>query len=238
MKYKLIGKNNIKKPLESFLENRGINNIEEYTNLDESCVIPYNKLDNIHKAVALLIKHIENNSVISIVVDPDADGYSSAAMIWNYIKKAFPETQLEYILHSGKQHGLSPDINIRDGVNLVILPDGGTNDTEQCKELSQRGIDVLILDHHIKDKDNPYAVIVNNQISDNYSNKEFCGAGIVYKFLQALDDECWDSYADNFLDLAALANISDLMDMRNYETKYLTEKGIHRIKNKAFAAEH
>ncbi len=236
MTYKLIGKNNIDNPLENFLENRGIKNIKEYTNLNESCVIPYNNLDNIQKAVALLMKHIESNSVISIVVDPDADGYSSAAMLWNYIKKAFPDVRLEYILHSGKQHGLSPDINIHDEVGLVILPDSGTNDTEQCKELSQRGIDILVLDHHIKDKENPYAVIVNNQTSLDYSNKEFCGAGIAYKFLQSLDDECWNDYADEYLDLVALANISDVMDMRSYETKYLVEKGLHQVNNKAFTA--
>ncbi len=236
MTYKLIGENRIDNPLESFLENRGIKNIKEYTNLDESCVIPYSKLDNMQEAVALLMKHIEINSIISILVDPDADGYSSAAMLWNYIKKAFSSTRLEYILHSGKQHGLSPDIKIHDGVGLVILPDGGTNDTEQCKELSQRGTDVLILDHHIRDKDNPYAVIVNNQTSPEYSNKEFCGAGIVYKFLQSLDDECWNDYANEFLDLVALANISDVMDMRSYETKYLVEKGLHQVRNKAFTA--
>ncbi len=118
----------------------------------------------------------------------------------------------------------------------IILPDGGTNDAKQCKELSERGIDVLILDHHIQDIDNPYAVIVNNQTSPNYHNKEFCGAGIVYKFLQAVDEESWNDYADDFLDLVALANISDIMDMRSYETKYLVEKGLHQIKNKAFKA--
>lgn len=236
MTYKLIGTNNTKKPLESFLENRGIKNIKEYTNLGESCVIPYSNLDNMQEAVALFMKHIKSNSVISIVVDPDTDGYSSAAMLWNYTKKAFPDTQLEYVLHSGKQHGLSPDINFHDGVGLVILPDGGTNDTEQCKKLSERGIDVLVLDHHIMDKDNPYAVIVNNQTSADYSNKEFCGAGIVYKFLQSLDDECWNDYADEFLDLVALANISDVMGMGSYETKYLVEKGLHQVRNKAFTA--
>ena len=53
----------------------------------------------------------------------------------------------------------------------------------------KQGVDLLILDHHQKEVDNPYAVIVNNQISERYENKNLCGAGIVYKFLKALDDE-------------------------------------------------
>ena len=155
-------------------------------------------------------------------------------MIYLYIKRIAPEIHIECLMHEGKQHGLSPDITIPEETNFVILPDGGTNDTEQCKMLSEKGIDVLILDHHIQDKKNPYAVIVNNQISKDYPNKELCGAGVVYKFLQAVDDETWNEYADDFLDLVALGNISDLMDIRSYETKYLIEKGLKQIHNKCF----
>lgn len=109
--------------------------------------------------------------------------------------------------------------------------------------MKDRGVDVLILDHHeqAKDKegnliDNPYALIVNNQMSEFYTNKSLCGAGIVYKFLKALDDFLWCEYADDFLDLVALANISDVMDMRSPETKYLVEVGLHNISNKFFQA--
>ena len=109
-----------------------------------------------------------------------------------------------------------------------------TNDTEQCKALKEKGIDIIILDHHDREIDNPYAIIVNNQCSDNYENKELCGAGIVYKFLQAVDEELWNEDADNYLDLVALANISDNMDVRSYETKYLISKGLDFINNAFF----
>lgn len=121
-------------------------------------------------------------------------------------------------------------------INLLIVTDAGTNDVEECKKLKESGIDIIILDHHEKSKDNPYAVIVNNQCSVKYYNKQLCGAGIVYKFLQAVDDMLWYEYADDFLDLVAFANISDVMDMRSYETKYLTEKGLCKINNKFLQA--
>ena len=90
---------------------------------------------------------------------------------------------VNYILHArAKAHGLDDDIVISDDTKLLIIPDAGTNDTEQCKELSENGIDILILDHHESEEKNPYALIVNNQMSDNYFNKDFCGAGVVYKF--------------------------------------------------------
>ena len=102
--------------------------------------------------------------------------------------------------------------------------------------MSEQGVDILILDHHEKEEDNQYALIVNNQMSNSYPNKCLCGAGVVYRFLQALDDENWNEFADDYLDLCALANISDVMDMRSFETRYLTDLGLLNINNKCFKA--
>lgn len=155
-------------------------------------------------------------------------------MIYNYTKQLKPDINIRYYLHTGKQHGLTDDIEIDDDIDLLIISDSGTNDTEQCKALKEKGIDIIILDHHIQDVLNPYAIIVNNQCSNNYKNKALCGAGVVYKFLQAVDEEMWNEDANNYLDLVALANIADNMDMRSPETKYLVLKGLEFITNSFF----
>lgn len=234
MEYKLIGTNDYDNPLQTFLDNREVKGINEYINVSEDVIIPYQNLTDIDKAVSLYCKHIENNSNITIVVDADVDGYTSAAMVYSYTKNLNPECKLTYLIHTGKQHGLTEDIEIPEDTQLLIVPDAGTNDAEQCKALKEKGIDIIILDHHDREIDNPYAIIVNNQCSDNYENKELCGAGIVYKFLQAVDEELWNEDADNYLDLVALANISDNMDARSYETKYLISKGLDFINNAFF----
>ena len=183
------------------------------------------------------MKHFNNKGKIEILVDEDPDGFCSAAMMYSYIKKMNADYPVNYILHTrAKAHGLDDDIVISDDTKLLIIPDAGTNDTEQCRELSEKGIDILILDHHESEEKNPYALIVNNQMSDNYFNKDFCGAGVVYKFLQALDAETWNEFADDYLDLCALANISDVMDMRSFETRYITNLGLLNITNKCFQA--
>lgn len=155
-------------------------------------------------------------------------------MIYNYTKKLNPDINIKYYLHTGKQHGLTDDIKIDNDIDLLIIPDASTNDTEQCKALKDKGIDIIILDHHECEIDNPYAIVVNNQCSPNYKNKNLCGAGVVYKFLQAVDEEIWNEDADNYLDLVALANIADNMDMRSSETKYLVLKGLEFITNSFF----
>lgn len=234
MEYKLIGMNDYNNPLQTFLGNRGVEDINEYINVSEDVVIPYQNLTDIDKAVSLYCKHIENNSNITIVVDADVDGYTSAAMVYSYTKNLNPECKLTYLIHTGKQHGLTEDIVVSEDTQLLIIPDAGTNDTEQCEALKEKGIDIIILDHHDREIDNPYAIIVNNQCSNNYENKELCGAGVVYKFLQAVDEELWNEEADDYLDLVALANISDNMDVRSRETKYLISKGLDFINNAFF----
>ena len=223
--------------LKEVLKNRGIDDYYTYLDLDESVVIPYQKLDNIENAVGLFMNHFNNKNKIGVLVDEDPDGFCSASMMYLYIKRMDENYPVEYILHKrAKAHGLSDDVIIPNDIKLLIIPDAGTNDCKECKELSEQGVDILILDHHEKEEDNPYALIVNNQMSNSYPNKCLCGAGVVYRFLQALDDENWNEFADDYLDLCALANISDVMDMRSFETRYLTDLGLLNINNKCFKA--
>lgn len=223
---------NIKKTV---LLNRGIEDIDKYLNLTDNELYHWSLLNNIDEAIKCLLKHIEMNNNIHIIVDSDCDGYTSASILYQYLKLLKPDIKLTYSIHTKKQHGLSDDIQIPENINLLIIPDAGTNDTEQCKQLKEKGIDIIILDHHIQDKENPYAIIVNNQICD-YPNKNLSGVGIVYKFLQALDEETWNNYANCFLDLVALGLIGDSMDIREYETRRLINKGLKRINNKLFKA--
>lgn len=239
MQYRLYenANNDTSNVLKEVLKNRGIDDYCTYLDLDESVVIPYQKLDNIENAVDLFMNHFNNKNKIGVLVDEDPDGFCSASMMYLYIKRMDENYPVEYILHKrAKAHGLSDDVIIPNDIKLLIIPDAGTNDCKECKELSEKGVDILILDHHEKEEDNPYALIVNNQMSNSYPNKCLCGAGVVYRFLQALDDENWNEFADDYLDLCALANISDVMDMRSFETRYLTDLGLLNINNKCFKA--
>lgn len=239
MNYKLIegSLNDTDNPEKTILLNRGLKNWKEYLNINKSCVNDYALLENINDAVQMIERHVENNNNIHIVVDCDVDGYGSASMMYRYLKHMNASLNITYSLHTKKQHGLSTDIEIPDNCKLLIVPDAGSNDIKQCKELKEKGIEIIILDHHICDSDEikKYAIVVNNQMC-NYPNKNFCGAGIVYKVLQALDDELWDSYAEELLDICALCNISDVMDMREFETRYYTDMGLNKIRSKLFKA--
>ena len=84
----------------------------------------------------MLISHIGQNDKIFIQVDADCDGYTSAAILINYLNCLFPhfvQTQISYRVHDGKQHGLLVE-TIPDDVKLVIAPDSSSSDYLPKKE--------------------------------------------------------------------------------------------------------
>jgi single-stranded-DNA-specific exonuclease len=235
MRYEIIGKNNLLAPLETVLRNRGIEDIQSFLHISPNVIIHWSKLINIDKAVVCFLKHIEKNNNIFLQVDADPDGYTSAALLMNYLKIVFPNLKIQWRLHEGKEHGVIVN-TIPDNVDLVIVPDAGSNQFEEHKQLKEKGIDVIVLDHHDCSEESKYAIVVNSQISPEYSNKQLSGVGITYKFCKALDEKLGVEVADRYLDLVAIGNIADTQDMRSLETRYYVNKGLKNIKNKLLKA--
>ena len=253
MRYKLIdgSANDVNDIVGTVLRNRGIDKPQEYLNLTYSCVNDYNNLDNINKAIECFIRHYNNKDKIAIIPDEDADGYTSSSMLYLYIKSLDKDYPIKYILHKeAKKHGLVDiDLSQFDDVELLIIADASTNDALQCNELIEKGKSIIILDHHDEnytedtEEEVNYqaaqynnAIIVNNQLSPNYTNKELSGAGVTYRFLEALDQELWHNYADELLDLCAVGNIADVMDLRSHETRYIVNRGLKNFRNKFLLA--
>lgn len=183
----------------------------------------------------MLIIHIAQNDDIMIQVDADADGLTSAALLINYLNMLFPayaQTHISYRLHEGKQHGVIPT-TVKDNIKLVVIPDAGSNQLEEHKELVDRGIDVLVIDHHEADIESTHACIINNQMCD-YPTKSLSGVGMVYKFCCYIDELLNTDYAENFRDLVALGMISDMVPLRDFETAHLVRSGLLQIRNPYF----
>lgn len=180
----------------------------------------------------MLIKHIKANNKIYIQVDSDCDGYTSAAVLINYLNCLFPsfvQNNITYKLHEKKIHGIAEN-QIPEGTKLVIAPDSSSNDYEIHQRLKEKGIDVLIIDHHEADKVSEYACVINNQLCD-YPTKSLSGVGMVYKFCSHIDKLLGTNYADNYLDLTAVGIIADVMELKDFETREIVDLGLSNIKN-------
>jgi len=231
LKYKLIGNNDfVFSPLKTILKNRGIEDIEGFLSLSDDAVNHYSNLINIDEAAECLLKHLRRKARIFIQVDSDVDGVTSSSIIINYIKRVFPEANLEWRMHEGKQHGIILE-TIPEGVDLVLIPDAGSNQFEEHFVLRQKGIDVIVIDHHECDEESRNAIVVNNQLSPKYKNKALTGAGMAYKLCQALDDKLGKNEAKRFIDLVSVGNIADSADSREPETRYYMNQGLKKVRN-------
>lgn len=229
MRYILKGDNDYLNPIKTILKNRNIT--EELFSLTEEVVEDYNNYDDIQKGIEVLMYNIKNNNKIGILQDVDVDGLTSSTEIYRYIRDVIGYKNIQYIIHTEKIHGLSKDITIEEDIKLIIIPDASSNDYDQHKYYKNKGVDIIVLDHHPAEYISENAIIINNRLSKNVKNKELSGAGVTYKFLKALDDYLFEDKADNYLDLLALGNIADMMNLKEKETRYLCYRGIKEINN-------
>ena len=249
MRYKLRANfsTNPDQALKEILIQRGVTDIENFMYPSPVvCELDPHKLVNIDKAAEQLLYHLRKNSDILFVVDSDCDGFTSSSILWLYIKHIFPDARLEFTLHDHKQHGLDDKVTwICDEAkwDLVICPDAASYDIEEHRALGELGMDVICLDHHeqLYDEngnpvisDLPNTIVVNNQLSPEYRNKSLCGAGVVYKFCEILDEMLGINQAHNYIDLAALGEIADVMDRTDIETNYIMLEGLKHIRNEGF----
>lgn len=182
---------------------------------------------------------------IAILVDCDMDGFTSSAILANYLEmqRLYGEQgenqtwngnipEMKFLFHEGKTHGLSDtDImkQLRDLIKpaLLIVPDAsGTK--EQYDALNELGIDIVVLDHHDMDErgDGDKVIVVNNQQSEKYKNKFLSGAGVVWQLCRVFDDMFMLACAEKYLDLVAVGLVADVMDLRSDETRFLVLEGL------------
>lgn len=214
----------------------GVDDVQEYLNPKGKYVDDPMGYENIEEGLNILKEVLSMQSVdIYIVQDCDVDGICSAALMYRFlIYIGIHISHINVLWHDDKKHGLSPEIMSElkkhsatwksKTTPLLIIPDAGTNDAKQCEELINLGCIILILDHHDKETNNPYATVINNQTSSNIHNKSLCGTGVVWKFITAYCKKYLDGdkFYMSLIDLVNFANLADVMDMRSYENRAIS----------------
>ena len=231
----LLNKINKNKFIQEYLKALGVEDINLYLNPDSSCLDDVKSYPNMEKAANLLFKATTDKYKIGLLVDVDCDGMCSATIIRTFLNTYYDIDPVIYI-RQGKAHGLrasaSEDIveQIKaDGIQLMIIPDAGTNDAPECHDLKAHGCDVLILDHHKVEVDNPDAVIVNHHLG-NGLNVALSGTGVTAKFIQYYC-EYYHVDAPYMDDLVAMSIFSDSCSLIPLENRCYADVGMHRVEN-------
>jgi single-stranded-DNA-specific exonuclease len=91
MEYQLIAERDKKlSAIEQVLTNRGITDIDHYLNTSDKDILDLSTIDHLKEGATMLALHIAKGSKVMIQIDSDCDGYTSAALLINYLNKLFP----------------------------------------------------------------------------------------------------------------------------------------------------
>lgn len=219
--------------LQDYLQACGVEDVDEYLNAGLDVMDNPWEYPNIEEGVERLKKAIDGGEKIGVLVDADCDGNLSAALIVKFLLRF--TNNLAYFIHTGKGHGLvqskEEDIVqqvIDSGVNLLIIPDAGSNDKAQCQWLKSNGIDVIICDHHEITTPNPYAIIINHHLGEGL-NTALSGTGVTHKFVQSCAESWGINFGDLYYDLVATSIISDVCDLTTLENRAYVKYGFEHI---------
>lgn len=230
-RYKNYNKISDEELLNRLLKNRGVDNPTELLNVDSNSLCPMN-FNNLDKGYELLNKHMDKGSNIGIIIDSDMDGMSSSVFTYLWLKTNAPNCKLLPIVHLKKKaHGIDFEdfTKLKDVFELLIVPDAGSNDKEECEELVEQGKDIIILDHHEIDGgdfSNEHIALINC-MDGVYANQDISGSGVCYKFFREYEKRYNANPISNYmLDIVALGIIGDSIDLRSLESRFLVNIGL------------
>lgn len=210
---------------------------------DLECPFGISHLDAAVDRLRLALRERQN---ILVFGDYDVDGVTSTTLLVSSLQAlgVCPRFTVPRRLEEG--YGLSRaalERALEDGQpDLLVAVDCGTNSVAEVAWLRERGVDVLILDHHTSREARPAdCVIVNPHLFDQERGapwQDLCTVGLVFKVVHGLlkrlkqeGDEAADRYSlKDQLDLVAMGTIADLVPLRG-ENRILAKAGLRRLQD-------
>ena len=179
--------------LENLLEKRGITGeqIDKFLNpsFEKDFHDPFLMRD-MEKACVRIFEAMENKEKIIVYADYDCDGIPGAVILNDLFKK-IGYANFEVYIPQRNSEGYGLNLTAikqfaEAGVKLLITIDLGITAVAEVAQAELDGIDVIITDHHLPPAILPRAYAILNPKTDDYPEKMLCGAGVVFKLVQAI----------------------------------------------------
>jgi len=209
---------------------------DTYTSLS-SLPSPY-LFKDIKKATKRIISAIDNKEKITIVGDYDVDGVISSYILSNFLENFTKELEVIIPNRFSDGYGVSKEIIERINSTLVITVDNGISAVEAAQACEDKGIDLIITDHHNIPKEIPkaYAIINPKQKECEFPFKEICGAQVAWYLVAAIKGETKLEFnLLRYVDLLSIAIIADMMELREFN-RVLVKRGLKEINSSKRAA--
>lgn len=224
----------------SYLYNKGVRTLEDIDDMTEISLDSERNpltLKDIDKATKAIAMHIERGNKIIVFGDYDTDGVTSVSIMVRALRNLGAD--VDYFVNDRFKHGFGINVQaIKDMIiekgepDLLITVDNGIVGYEGTDYATDKGIDVIITDHHIAEKTLPVASAVVNphRLDDTTPFKDISGAAVAYKVMLALylQEEKEFDYLYDMRDLVALSTVGDVMPLVD-ENRWFVSEGLDLI---------
>ncbi|MDC0423580.1 single-stranded-DNA-specific exonuclease RecJ, partial [Methylophilaceae bacterium] len=197
-----------------------------------------------NSAAAFLASHIDKKNKIIIIGDYDADGATASACGVLGLKKFGADVSFIVPNRFKFGYGLTPEIveiAAEQKPELIITVDNGIASIEGVTKAREKGIDVLITDHHLPADILPNAnfIINPNQPNCKFPSKNLCGVGVIFYLLLSLRAyyrnegkffELSEPQFSDLLELVCLGTVADLVPL-DFNNRILVDAGIKKMRS-------
>ncbi|WP_187647732.1 single-stranded-DNA-specific exonuclease RecJ [Nitrosophilus labii] len=185
-------------------------------------------LKDVEKAAKRVAKAIKNREKIAVVGDYDVDGVVSTAIMKEFFSYINYPVTIKIPNRFKDGYGITKELVKNIDAEVIITVDNGISAVEAAEYCLERGIDLIITDHHTPPENlpNAYAIINPKQSMCSFKYEEICGAQVAWFFIAQLKKELrLNLDMKIFLDLLSIAIIADVMPLRHIN-RVLVQAGL------------
>ncbi len=205
-----------------------------FLNPDQQPLISPWLMNDMKVAVERIVRARENQEKVLVYGDYDVDGTNSASLLHLFLRKIGCDSEVYIPGRLQPEYGLSYygiDYASEYGATLMLVVDCGITAVKEVEYAREKGIEVIICDHHQPIEEIPRAVAVLDplQPKDHYPFKHLSAAGVAYKLIQGVAEYFnLKDVPEEYLDFVAIAAAADIVPMVE-ENRYLVYKGLKLI---------
>lgn len=185
-------------------------------------------LHDMEKARDMLLDAVLHKWPVVVYGDYDCDGVCASAILLETLEKMGADAH-PYIPDRHKEgYGLNLDAVARlsEKFKVLVTVDCGITSVEEVALAKEKGMHVIVTDHHTVGDTLPPADAVVSPLLGNYPFSGLCGAGVAWKLALALLGQ----EAEEMMELAALATVADLVPLLQ-ENRALVKLGLEKLGN-------
>ncbi len=207
-----------------------------FLEVDEHVPSPF-LFGDMRQAVARIEAAIVGGHRVIVHGDYDADGITATALMVEGLAECGLTAEWYLPSRFKEGYGLSREAVetiSRGGPGLLVTVDCGVNYPLEVALAQEKGLDVVVIDHHRPGPELPSCVVIHPAVGD-YPNEDLCGVGLALKVLHALhvhrsggSETEVPERLRRFLDLVAVGTIADLAPLRG-ENRYYVKEGLKLV---------